>query len=173
MKRIVIIILLILTIITFTNEYNKAYKYVYNIATYYGVNKSRANLLANTIATEYEKYSCVPYQVFTALIVSETAFKNVYGDNNKAVGYCQLHETSVWYVLNFFPDLEQQYKKINNFQSLIKYPALQVKIGYRYLYLIMKYITNYNIIEALNYWNNNSEYYKRVFNILNFLEKIY
>jgi len=37
----------------------------------------------------------------------------------------------------------------------------------------MKYITNYNIVEALNYWNNNSEYYKRVFNILNYLEKIY
>lgn len=151
---------------------SQVYDYVYNVAMYYDVNKARADLIAKTIESEYLKFSDVPYQIFTALIVSETGFKNIYGDNDKAVGYCQLHEVSVWYVINFYPDLRLKYTEIGAFENLIKYPKLQIILGYRYLHLILKYITNGNIIEALNYWNNSNTYYLRVLDVLLYIEAL-
>jgi hypothetical protein len=170
-KATVILITVLLALSIFSNEFQSAYYFTYKVARYYGVSHERASILANTVAEEYEKHPQVPYQMFVALIVSESGFKNVYGDAGKAVGYCQLHEASAWYVATFYPEIRAVLKKIR-YEDLIKFPELQIRIGYRYLYLIMKNITNWNIIEALNYWNNSHTYYVRVLDILTYIYKI-
>ena len=169
MKRLIIILIILITISIFASD---VYDYVYNVAKHYGVNHTRADLIAKTVEEEYIKYPDVPYQIFTALIVSETGFKNIFGDNGLAIGYCQIHEASVWYVIRFYPDLQEWYRKIGGFKELIKYPRMQIVLGYRYLHLILEYITNGNIINALNYWNNSDVYYLRVFDILLYIEAI-
>lgn len=176
MKRVISVLFLIVVITLFSININKsienvlnnlnAFDYTYKTALYYGVNRERAILLARTIQEEYEQFPTIPYQVVVALIVSETGFKNIYGDNYKAVGYLQLHETATWYVYAFFPELK------TDFKQLIYFPEKQIRIGYRYLYLITKYITNGNLLEALNYWNNNPNYYKRILYILDYIEQI-
>jgi hypothetical protein len=168
-KMMIIVYMILISMISFSNLYTDAYDYTYKVAKYYGVADERAKLIAKAVAEEYEKFPQVPYQIFVAVIVSESGFKNLYGDNGYAVGYCQLHQTSIWYVNNFFPEIRNITKRISH-KDLIKFPELQIKIGYRYLYLIMKNITNYNIIEALNFWNNSPTYYQRVFKNLEWIE---
>lgn len=172
MRKKFLCILVLFVSIVLASEYTDAFNFTYNVALKYGVSQERAKLIAETVAEEFEHFPAVPYQVFVALIVSESGFRNVYGDSGKAVGYCQLHQSAVWYVSNFFPDIREKIKKIPEHSELIKYPALQIKIAYRYLYLIMRNITSYNIIEALNFWNNNPKYYVRIFNILGYIESL-
>ncbi|EKF49835.1 hypothetical protein H17ap60334_03810 [Thermosipho africanus H17ap60334] len=171
-NRLLFTLLLILSAgILFGNLYTDAYNYTYKVAKYYGVNDERAKVIAQTVAEEYEKFPQVPYQIFVAVIVSESGFKNLYGDSGHAVGYCQLHESATDYVALFFPEIKHILSKISH-DDLIKFPALQIRIAYRYLYLIMKNITNYNIIKALNFWNNSDKYYLRVFDTLVFINSI-
>ncbi|ABR30412.1 hypothetical protein [Thermosipho melanesiensis] len=172
MRKITLLIIAIFSLIAFSNNmFKEAYQYTYKVAKYYGVSEQRARLIACTVSEEYEKFPQVPYQIFVALIVSESGFKNLYGDSGHAVGYCQLHKSAVDYVTTFFPSLKDKIKNIPH-DELIKFPRLQIRIAYRYLYLILKNITNYNIVETLNFWNNSSNYYLRVFNTLTFIDPI-
>lgn len=172
-KKIILSILTILvsTTIFSNNMYNEAFNYTYKVAKYYHVREERAKLIAQTVAEEYERFPQVPYQIFVALIVSESGFKNLYGDSGHAVGYCQLHESATEYVALFFPEFKHILSSISH-DDLIKFPQLQIRIAYRYLYLIMKNITNNNIVKALNFWNNSDKYYLRVFDILVFIDSI-
>ncbi len=164
MRKIIVFTIIVLTIIALAS--NNAFDYTLKTALYYGVNYDRAILIAKTIQEEYEQFPSVPYQIFVALIVSESGFKNLYGDNNHAVGYLQLHKEAAWYVWHFFPELKVDYNK------LILFPTIQIRTGYRYLYLIMKNITNNNIIDSLNFWNGNRNYYKRIFEVLIYIETV-
>ena len=168
MRKLIIAVLVLVSVFVIASNYDEAYQYAYKAAELYGISVSRAKLLAKTVAEEYERFPQVPYQVFVALIVSESSFKNLYGDGGDAVGYCQLHKSAVWYVANFFPEIKERVKKIEH-DDLIKFPELQIRIGYRYLYLILRYITDWNIVRALNYWNNSNKYYQRVFYIVDYL----
>ena len=172
MRRTIILAIIIpLIILAYGNNYEDAYDYTYQVARYYGVSQSRAHLIARTVAEEYEHLPSVPYQIFVALIVSESNFRNVFGDSGNAVGYCQLHESAVWYVAAFDPNIKKLTSHIKH-KELIKFPELQIRIGYRYLYLIMKNLVNWNIIDALNYWNNSDRYYIRVFDTLSFINTV-
>ncbi|ANQ54005.1 hypothetical protein [Thermosipho sp. 1070] len=172
MKKHIVLTLIIISIVLFSNNmFKEAYQYTYKVAKYYNVSEERAKLIAYTVSEEYERFPQVPYQIFVSLIVSESGFKNLYGDSGHAVGYCQLHKSAVDYVSIFFPEIKTLAQKIPH-DELIKFPQLQIRIAYRYLYLIMKNITNFNVIEALNFWNNSPNYYFRVFDTLTFIDKI-
>jgi hypothetical protein len=171
MKQLVILFLIIKTLIIATPyDYNfkiaTPYDYIFKIATAYGLDTQEASLIANIIEEESLYFPKVPYQIFTALITVETGFRNVVGDDGKALGYCQIHKSAFDFVMRFYKDdLISRFGNIE-FEDLLGNTELQIRVGYRYLHLIMTYLTDNNIIEALNFWNNSDTFYIKVFKAL-------
>lgn len=123
--------------------------------------EARAQTIYDALIEEHEQCSEVDPVIVLAIMGTETGFKNVIGDNGKAVGYMQLHREAVWYVNNFYPDVKKFYKKIKKHDDLIKFPVMQIRIGYRYLCLLTKNCGG-NVLCAIERYNGSKEYVGRV-----------
>ncbi|MGB4263392.1 MAG: hypothetical protein WBJ29_07640 [Fervidobacterium sp.] len=124
------------------------------------VPENHARVLAKTLEEEAAKVPDVIDPLFMlAFGLSETGFMNVFGDSGKAVGYFQLHEDAVFYVANFYDDVKEFKKQHRNHVDLIQYPDWQLKIAYRYIYLTLKNVHNWDIIKAVSSYNGRSTKY--------------
>ncbi|HOK87959.1 MAG TPA: hypothetical protein PKI14_08195 [Fervidobacterium sp.] len=124
------------------------------------VPESHAKLLAQTLEEEAEHIpESVDPLLMLAFGLSETNFMNVFGDSGKAVGYFQLHENAVFYVANFYDDVKEFKKQNRNHVDLIKHPDWQLRIAYRYMYLTLKNVHNWDIIKAISSYNGRSDKY--------------
>ncbi len=122
--------------------------------------ENHARVLAKTLEEEAAKVPDVIDPLFMlAFGLSETDFMNVFGDSGKAVGYFQLHEDAVFYVANFYDDVKEFKKQHRNHVDLIQYPDWQLKIAYRYIYLTLKNVHNWDIIKAVSSYNGRSTKY--------------
>jgi len=166
-------IVLFLATVLVASTFAITYEEVLKIMQYYNVPEQRAKLLAEVIIEESVECPAVDPLIILAVIASETGFRNIYGDNGRAVGYMQLHQSAAWYVANFYPEVKDFLRKVQ-FKDLIKFPAMQIRIGYRYLYLLTKFVYNGNIVSAINAYNGRGDlkYYRRVLEHQLFLLKI-
>ena len=125
--------------------------------------EERALLLYQIIEEEYQMCPEINPLIVLAIIKTESDFRNVYGDNGKAVGYMQIHQETMWYVANFYPDIAEFTNRIK-FSDLIRFPGYQIRIGYRYLCLIHRFICDNDIVCTISRYNGDKtlNYYERV-----------
>jgi len=124
---------------------------------FYNVEPKMATTLSETIVKEAGKYGIDPL-IVAAIIQQESSFRNVVGDNGDAIGYAQLHQSAVYYVCSFFPDIAEKVRTIGAHKNLLKYPVLQIQIAVRYLFLLQKNF-DIDIITAIGRYNGQKEYY--------------
>ncbi|MCD6379636.1 transglycosylase SLT domain-containing protein [bacterium] len=141
---------------------------VYDVLYYY-LPEDRARLFEEILIEEHEMCSAVDPVIVLAIIGAESGYKNIIGDNGAAIGYMQLHQSAVWYVATFYPDVRAFYSKLDHHSDLIYFPAWQIRIGYRYLCLLTRN-SGGNILKALERYNGSKEY---VIRVLNWLQYIY
>lgn len=130
---------------------------------YYGLSQKRAEEIENALLEEYTRCPQINPFLVLGVILTESSFKNVYGDQGKAVGYMQLHTGAINYVASFYKDVKTFARKINHdYRKLIQFPVWQIKIGYRYLCMLYKYQAEGDIITTLWYYNGDLTYAQRV-----------
>lgn len=160
MKRFIIIMIAIL--LSQSIFCGVLYDFAYQFMKQKKVPEQHAKLMASVLEEESKKIpsSIDPLYIF-AFGMCETGFVNTFGDNGKAVGYFQLHENAVIYVANFYEDV-REFKKNNRIHSdLIKYPDWQLRIAYRYIYLILKNVHNWDIVQAIAAYNGRKDRYNQ------------
>jgi hypothetical protein len=127
------------------------------------INTNRAIVLLKNIENEVIKYPEFSILDVITLMGIETGGKNIYGDNNKAIGYFQLHKAAIYYVWAYYPQLGEIKFKHKNIKELIYFPNYQVKISIAYLHLLyLKFKDKRKAIQAYNgdiYGTNH--YYER------------
>jgi len=136
-----------------------------NLLTHYGVPYSRARAIAEAIIEEHNEY-CKEIDPLIVLSVmkAESDFRNILGDGGRAVGYMQLHVVATWYVANFYPSIRIFLTRIKRHSELVKFPVMQIRIGYRYLCLLYKFVCEGDLVCAIKRFNGDGgwEYYMRV-----------
>lgn len=136
------------------------YDFVYQFMVGRKVPEPHARLMASVLVEESKKIpSSIDPLYMLAFGMCETGFINTFGDNGKATGYFQLHENAVIYVANFYEDVREFKKKNRIHSDLIKYPNWQMKIAYRYIYLILKNVHNWDIVQAISAYNGRKDRY--------------
>ncbi|WP_448375618.1 hypothetical protein [Fervidobacterium sp.] len=158
MKRYTILVVLFIAIdIIFAGE---LYDFAYNFLLKQKVPENHAAIMANVLEEEKE---IIPKSVdplyMLAFGLAETGFSNVFGDYGKAVGYFQIHESAVFYVANFYEDVREFKKKVRNHSDLINYPDWQLRIAYRYIYLSLRYMFNWDLARAISAYNGRRDKY--------------
>ncbi|MFN3691679.1 MAG: hypothetical protein ACK4R7_02195 [Fervidobacterium sp.] len=158
MKRILfIMIALLVTQLVFSSL---LYDFAYDFFRQRKVPEVHAKLMASVFEEESKN---IPVSVdplyILAFGMSETGFVNTFGDSGKAVGYFQLHENAVIYVANFYQDVREFKKQHRVHSELIRYPDWQLKIAYRYFYLTLKHVHNWDIVRAISAYNGRKDRY--------------
>lgn len=138
------------------------YNFAYQFMIEKKVPEQHARLMAFVLEEEAKSIPLSIDPLFMlAFGMCETGFVNAFGDKGKAVGYFQLHENAVIYVANFYDDV-RQFKKNNRIHAeLIKYPDWQLKIAYRYIYLTLKNVYNWDLIQAIAAYNGRKDRYNQ------------
>ncbi|AMW32177.1 hypothetical protein SAMN04488510_12012 [Fervidobacterium changbaicum] len=136
------------------------YEFAYVFLVNHKVPENHAKLMAKALEEEAE---IVPKSVdplyMLAFGLSETNFRNIFGDQGKAVGYFQLHENAVFYVANFYDDVKQFKQQHRNHVELINHPDWQLRIAYRYIYLTLRYVFDWDLARAISAYNGRSDKY--------------
>ena len=129
----------------------------------YYLPEERALLLYQVIEEEYSHCPEIEPLIVLSIIKTESDFRNIEGDHGHAIGYMQLHKEALWYVANFYPDIQKFTKRIK-FTDLIKFPAMQIRIGYRYLCLINHFICEGDLVCTISRYNGDKgyTYYEKV-----------
>ncbi len=136
------------------------YDFAYSFMIKQKVPENHARLMAKALEEESLKIPKVVDPLFMlAFGICETGFINAIGDNGKAVGYFQLHENALFYVTNFYEDVRKFKQENRNHLSLLNYPDWQLRIAYRYFYLSLKYIFDWDIVRAISAYNGRSDRY--------------
>ncbi len=131
---------------------------------YYGLTQKRAEEIDEVLLEEYSQCPQINPFVVLGVILTESSFKNVYGDHGNAIGYMQLHADAINYVASFYEDVRMFARKIkHDYRELIQFPVWQIRIGYRYLCLLYRYRAEGDIVTTLWYYNGNLIYAERVF----------
>ncbi|WP_448385038.1 hypothetical protein [Fervidobacterium sp.] len=156
--KIIWIILLISTSNTLVA--GELFEFAYVFLTSRKVPENHAKLMAKALE---EESKIVPKSVdplyILAFGLTETNFMNIFGDQGKAVGYFQIHENAVFYVANFYEDVRQFKQQHRNHAELINYPDWQVRITYRYIYLTLRYVFDWDLARAISAYNGRSDKY--------------
>uniref|UniRef100_A0A7C4RXR0 Transglycosylase SLT domain-containing protein n=1 Tax=Fervidobacterium pennivorans TaxID=93466 RepID=A0A7C4RXR0_FERPE len=164
MKRHITIskILMIVLLISISNVViaGELFEFAYVFLTSRKVPENHAKLMAKALE---EESKIVPKSVdplyILAFGLTETNFMNIFGDQGKAVGYFQIHENAVFYVANFYEDVRQFKEQHRNHAELINYPDWQVKIAYRYIYLTLHYVFDWDLARAISAYNGRLDKY--------------
>ncbi|AFG34458.1 hypothetical protein Ferpe_0317 [Fervidobacterium pennivorans DSM 9078] len=159
-KVIKIIWIILLITISQTLIAGELFEFAYVFLTSRKVPENHAKLMAKALE---EESKIVPKSVdplyILAFGLTETNFMNIFGDQGKAVGYFQLHENAVFYVANFYEDIRQFKQQHRNHAELINYPDWQVRIAYRYIYLTLRYVFDWDLARAISAYNGRSDKY--------------
>lgn len=135
-KYVIIVLMSLIILVDFTygnvQELNVLSNFIHEYINERIDDKYLADFLSKHILDEAIELNMDPLLVL-AIIEVESSFRNVYGDGGDAVGFMQIHQNAVWYVISYNPDLRERYKLIGSHDNLIKYPGLQISIGMRYL----------------------------------------
>lgn len=119
-----------------------------------------AKLMSSALEEESQRIpSAVDPLMIIAFAYAESLFRNVYGDHGKAVGYFQLHENAVLYVANFYDDVRQFKRTHRPHAELMKYPDWQLRIAYRYVFLTLKHVFNWDLVRTISAYNGRSSRY--------------
>jgi len=176
MKKFIVLFAIIIMINTILA--GVLYDFTYNFLIEQKIPQKHALLIAKTLE---EEANLIPKSVdplyLIAFGLTETQFSNVFGDYGKAVGYFQLHESAVFYVANFYDDVKEFKKSVRNHSDLINFPDWQVRIAYRYIYLSLRYIFNWDLTRTISAYNGRrdkyNEYTKKFFSYYSFVIKEY
>uniref|UniRef100_A0A7V4KC50 Transglycosylase SLT domain-containing protein n=1 Tax=Fervidobacterium pennivorans TaxID=93466 RepID=A0A7V4KC50_FERPE len=159
-KFIKIIWIILLISISNTLIAGELFEFAYMFLTSHKVPENHAKLMAKALE---EESKIVPKSVdplyILAFGLTETNFMNIFGDQGKAVGYFQLHESAVFYVANFYEDVKQFKRQYRNHAELINYPDWQVRIAYRYIYLTLRYVFDWDLARAISAYNGRTDKY--------------
>ncbi|WP_448378219.1 hypothetical protein [Fervidobacterium sp.] len=159
-KFIKIIWIILLISISNTLVAGELFEFAYVFLTSRKVPENHAKLMAKALE---EESKIVPKSVdplyILAFGLTETNFMNIFGDQGKAVGYFQIHENAVFYVANFYEDIKQFKRQHRNHAELINYPDWQVRITYRYIYLTLRYVFDWDLARAISAYNGRSDKY--------------
>lgn len=158
-KSIVIIIAILLSQVFFCGP---LYDFAYQFMKEKKVPEQHARIMAKVLEEESKKIpSSIDPLYLLAFGMCETGFVNTFGDKGKAVGYFQIHENAVIYVANFYEDVREFKKNHRIHSELIKYPDWQMRIAYRYVYLILKHVYDWDIVQAISAYNGRKERYNQ------------
>ncbi|HEW92042.1 MAG TPA: lytic transglycosylase domain-containing protein [Thermotogaceae bacterium] len=136
-----------------------------NLLVHYKIPFNRAQAIAEAIIEEHTQYCKeIDPLIVLAIMKAESDFRNLVGDGGKAIGYMQLHAVATWYVANFYPSIRSFLIRIKHHSELIKFPVMQIRIGYRYLCLLYKFVCEGDLVCAIKRFNGDDgwEYYMRV-----------
>ncbi len=168
-------LLLFMTLFLFGEDginFEEKYNFVKEQMIKRGMSEYLSDKLSKTINEEIITLKLSEKNINPILMLSlidvESDFRNILGDNGKSFGFYQIQEVTVWYVMNFFPDIKEKYIRIKELskqngktfeQEMLKYPILQTQISIRYLYLLSKFKTNNdNLLQILSFYNGRNPY---------------
>uniref|UniRef100_A0A7C4GFE2 Lytic transglycosylase domain-containing protein n=1 Tax=Fervidobacterium thailandense TaxID=1008305 RepID=A0A7C4GFE2_9BACT len=135
-------------------------EFAFTVLREYGVPERDAQIIARTLE---EESKIVPSAVDPLMVIAfglvESMFRNIVGDNGKAIGYFQLHEAAVIYVANFYEDVRQYKRNHRKHSELLNFPDWQTRIAYRYVYLTLKNVCKWDLLSTISAYNGRSDRY--------------
>lgn len=129
----------------------------YQFLVDYGMSPENAKLVADVLEQEHRRDPSVRLDFMIALMYTESAFRNVLGDDGKSVGYFQLTKEAVWYVAYYDEEVARFYRQLKSHTELLNFPDWQARIAYRYVSLLLKARGDY--VSAMELWNGKGYFF--------------